>query len=337
MTQITWLHLSDLHIREEPGSKYNLDVVLDALLKDIQEFTVEKNLKLNFIIITGDIANKGMDKDYALANNFLDNLLHITNLTKDQLLVIPGNHDVNRPSVEDLVGLRKSLLTSEALVDLFGNNKHQEFVSKGQGNYANFVKKYFKNSLIFNSNDYFFVRHLDFDGTKLAILGLNSAWASVSDEKIGTVLVGEPQIIDAKKRLAAADITITLLHHPFEWIQNFDRRKVEKDVRIFSDFVLHGHKHEEGFSIEATFEGTVVVIPGGAAFEDRNYPNSYNFVKIDTDKKIGALYLRRYNDECKEWIRDIAATGEDFNGEYHFLLFNAHNQKPLPTRTLRHY
>lgn len=94
---ITWLHLSDLHIRS--SDEYNRNIVLQAFLKDLKEQIEQKQLQLDFALITGDIAFSCVPDEYLMARQFLDDLIETTNLSKERLFVIPGNHDVNRKSI----------------------------------------------------------------------------------------------------------------------------------------------------------------------------------------------------------------------------------------------
>ena len=63
MPVLRWIHLSDIHTKssEDKFSKYNRDIVLNALLKDIDDFKTQYSdfQELNFAFITGDLAFSG--------------------------------------------------------------------------------------------------------------------------------------------------------------------------------------------------------------------------------------------------------------------------------------
>jgi 3',5'-cyclic AMP phosphodiesterase CpdA len=58
MSEITILHLSDLHIKE--GDSYARDVVLNALVDSLRNLPV-KERKPDLIAVTGDIAYCGKE------------------------------------------------------------------------------------------------------------------------------------------------------------------------------------------------------------------------------------------------------------------------------------
>ncbi|HSR34629.1 MAG TPA: metallophosphoesterase, partial [Anaerolineae bacterium] len=92
MSAITWLHISDLQFHDSRAS--DTDVVLQALLRDIETRIKWYSLRPDFIAVTGDIAFSGKPAEYDLARHFFDDLLDAASLDKSRLFLIPGNHDV---------------------------------------------------------------------------------------------------------------------------------------------------------------------------------------------------------------------------------------------------
>ncbi len=87
MNSITWLHLSDFHFRRENSHEnsvenYNQDIVLDSLLEDLRTYASQNSLKVDFIVITGDITFSGRKDEYQKAEKFLDKLLRCLNIEK---------------------------------------------------------------------------------------------------------------------------------------------------------------------------------------------------------------------------------------------------------------
>jgi predicted phosphodiesterase len=153
----------------------------------------------------------------------------------------------------------------------------------------------------------------------VAVLGLNSAWLCYGgEEDFRRILLGGPQAIEALEATREADIRIALLHHPFDWLVKFDRDDVESELRNGCHLILHGHLHEPQVRVEATLDGETVITPAGAAYESRDYANSYNFVRLDLTAGRGTVYLRRYNDKRREWVKDIESTGEERDGRFEF-------------------
>ena len=105
MTKLTWLHLSDLHINAK--TIFDSDIVLTDLLIDINERILKDGLRPDFIAVTGDIALNGNDDGYKSAYAFFQQLLQITGLPVNRLLVVPGNHDVDSGRVRPMFRCKK--------------------------------------------------------------------------------------------------------------------------------------------------------------------------------------------------------------------------------------
>ncbi len=314
---ITWLHLSDLHFRV--GSEYESNIVLDALLKDVSRLSHENSLSPDFIVVTGDIAFSGNPAEYKQACRFFDGLLNAVSLPKSRLLVVPGNHDVDRSALSSdplSVGVA-SILDSRDKVNQFLASQNRRVVLQRLRNYANFVNEYFGPELTFDDDNYFYVKRFSIGGKKLAILGLNSAWLCGSDKDRDCILIGERQARAALKLAEDADIRIALLHHPFEWLKDFDRNDSAALLSTGCDFILHGHLHQTGVRQLRTPDSGAMIIAAGASYENREYPNCYNFVRLNTEP--GKVVLRRYSDRSPGfWASDTLTYENAQDGTFVF-------------------
>lgn len=212
MSAITWLHISDLQF--STSSTYDANVVLQALLGDIEKRIEWYCLRPNFITVTGDIAFAGKPVEYDLARQFFDELLLSTTLNKSRLFLIPGNHDVDRDWVSQGARNIGDALTDRDNVNaVLSSPGDRQLMFARFGGYAAFVNSYLRDYSPFDSDRYFYVQRLDILGRRIAVLGLNSAWLATSegDESKGLV-VGELQVRNALEQSANADLKIALLH-----------------------------------------------------------------------------------------------------------------------------
>ena len=70
------------------------------------------------------------------------------------------------------------------------------------------------------------------------------------------------------------------------------------------DFILHGHLHKAATTHLVDPDSSAMIIAGGACYDTRAYPNSYNFVKINVSSNTGTIYFREYvNDKGGFWAR----------------------------------
>ena len=315
MSTLTWLHLSDLHFRET--HTFDANIVLKALLKDIAERIEEDGLQPAFIVCTGDIAFGGRPTEYELARKFFDELLATTKVPLERLFIIPGNHDADRGMVgDDVKALANAFDTRVNANALFANPTFRRQVLQRLDSYTAFVNDYFKEHLLFDDEQYFFVQSFKDEGTGkvVAILGLNSAWLACGDEQDrGRILVGEWQIRAAldDQKVQGADIHIALLHHPFDWLNPFDEEDVRPLLQRGCEFILVGHRHEQGIQTVQEPDRDFVLIPAGASYEGREKTktNAYNFVRLDLAAGQGTIYLREFSPRADRWVEDTRTYG----------------------------
>ena len=97
------LHLSDLHfgsLRRPKDFKNHFRDNWDKLSEAIARAV--KGNKVQMVVISGDMVCDGSDEhQYEVATKFVEKLLKDINLDSSKLLVVPGNHDLNRSIVNE--------------------------------------------------------------------------------------------------------------------------------------------------------------------------------------------------------------------------------------------
>ncbi len=113
------LHISDLHYRESPETW--------ALLKEAgRQFEV---LRPDYILITGDLTNDGLDEQFERVKRF------VASLDFCEVLIIPGNRDAARtivPAPTERSDLEYFLLTHPEPVTLLDEMDSLENVNRGR-------------------------------------------------------------------------------------------------------------------------------------------------------------------------------------------------------------
>jgi hypothetical protein len=319
MSGITWLHLSDWH---QQGQDFDRDVVRDALIKDIRmRERIDSTLaQVDFVVFSGDLAFSGESVEYEAARlYFLNPIMDAVGLDPSRLFIVPGNHDLSRDTIYEMLPteLQKSLDSPELVQKWLSDQRLARTLEPFEA-YREFVSTYTGQP----TPDYASIVHLDLGHTQVALLGLNSAWMTArnKDEKgeiydYGYTLIGEPQIHNALAQIAGAELRIVVLHHPFEWLSEFDLNRTEARLRRECHFILRGHVHTPQVQVTTGTTGDCVVIPAGASYKRRvaenpRYTNSYNWVHLDGDAGHGMVYLRRWSEQRNEWIEDIDAHPE---------------------------
>jgi len=295
----TWLHLSDLHVGK--SNEFDENVVYKALLKDISKEIDEKGLQPDLLIFSGDLVFSGKSDQYSEACQQLDKLLLKLKLPQERLLIVPGNHDVDRDKVTSgAKTIGNSLTDNNRTNSVLNTPSDLRLTLSGLEHFAQFVNSYFPGCNRFDDAKYFSVDRFDVRGHKIAVLSLNSAWLCHSDEtRQAGIVVGELQVRKALELAEGAGVKLAVLHHPLESLREFDRLKSARILTNDCDFILHGHLHRTSASQTITPDGGAIIIGSGACYETPDYPNSYNFVRLDLATGHGSIYMRRYSPEGK--------------------------------------
>lgn len=318
MAELCWLHLSDWH---QKGPDFNRQVVRDRLITDIRNrIQIDNRLaRVDFIVFSGDVTFSGQEAEYNAAKvHFFDKVLEATDLSTnpDRLFIVPGNHDLNRQHVHDMLPPElQRPLDSDALVQKwFGldTEKRTRTLEPFKA-YRQFVSEYTGQP----TPDYASIVRLNVSSIQVVLLGLNSAWMCGRKDERGDVindyghaLVGEPQVHEALEQIVNADdVCIAVLHHPFEWLAEFDRYSIKARLKRKCHFILSGHEHCPQVEVAHGTLGNCVTIPAGACFKGRiaenpRNTNSYNFVYLDFDSRQSVVYLRRWSEPRNAWIQD---------------------------------
>lgn len=89
------LQISDIHWTKRKHWDADFPGMKARLLVDIKEF-IEAGNEIDYIFICGDIAFKGIKEEYEKALAYIDEICRIIGRTREDVFVVPGNHDLNR-------------------------------------------------------------------------------------------------------------------------------------------------------------------------------------------------------------------------------------------------
>jgi predicted MPP superfamily phosphohydrolase len=124
MSEITILHLSDIHFKKKKDEKNKTfrQKVQERLVEAVTGH-LEEHKKLDFVAITGDIAFSGKKEEYDEARVFLDKLKK--RLPKGtEFLAVPGNHDVDRDKIDEFFSLQENIIAKDQ-TDKFLENEQK--------------------------------------------------------------------------------------------------------------------------------------------------------------------------------------------------------------------
>ena len=250
------LLLSDIHFSDVSGkhafkhteSKNNFEkkTLFESINEVIKNKFGEKKFEdISAAIIAGDLTYCGTKTEFSEMKEFIIGLYNQYAMDMEQIIIVPGNHDINFSNKDEIAKIDYSNL-------------------KSKKNYIDLYKELYK----IPPNDYLAVGKKIMLGNQLPIdiVGLNSNCLQQVEKRFqGMGFVGNEQIKLIERGMGWSEnsysFKILVLHHnihPVEYIEKpeFDYAySTCLDAGLITSFitrnkinlVIHGHKHQEQF------------------------------------------------------------------------------------------
>lgn len=304
------LHLSDIHFgRDNPEYKVKgkFDEKKQILQKLIESVKANK-IKPDHIIVTGDVAWYGKEKDFTEALVWFKELLNATKLSGADITFCPGNHDVNRS-----YGNYRTDLKVQDIKSIDEVYQYEEVHKMGAplNNYEKFCEElkvipyHYPNGKKWISS--YSIGYKDIvlhNGERFRIVSFNTALLSfIKGYPDDQMLIGQPQVFDMLKyELIGAKrpyFTIAIFHHAERFLHTheiceYDYRYATLPLlRRYVDLVLCGHTETGGIPVLYKQIGGAEMLTGGAAYYSDDHANAYSMVMVE-----GAVASERERQVC---------------------------------------
>ena len=289
------LHFSDTHISLESAEV--VKSIIRNLIEDITKLLIENDANLDLVCFTGDLVNKGRNEEFELAlENIFEPLINSFNIEESNIFLVPGNHDIDTSVIDEIneAGLKSVLINSEKLNNIINNIDKQELY---RINNFNDFNKLFSGNLIFENKLYSCFK-TDIGNCSAGIACINSAWRSNGKGFIerGRIIIGKKQIEHCFNLVEECDIKICLVHHPIEWIADFEVIEIERSLSKY-DIVLNGHVHINNTNQKITYNnGNTLYNTSGRLYPSKDFYNGYSLIVLNPMNYECNVLLRQYYD-----------------------------------------
>ncbi|MEP2237485.1 MAG: hypothetical protein ABJI22_03925 [Maribacter sp.] len=321
------LHISDLHIslNKKIGGEVNEhDSYLDTSSNEERSFffidkfisTIKKdylNYKI-YLLITGDTTDRAEKKEFEYAFKFIHKIISELNIDIKNILLIPGDHDLNRRSIENLLEENENSSEQEVNIAKFKNFKNFYFKLLKKEFDPN--KIIFDNLLIENS---------------ISLLGINSCTKLNLTNKLGNIPIQQFEqelslitISEKQKHIACFHHNLTSAYennNDGQWDKINRQSLLEKLLTNGIEFVFTGNEHTN--SCKSLFLGDITTSDSGC-LTSKKYDSTFKIydILISDDvilkNKIYSLQKTNGNDSIYEW--DIR-TNKTFSQPEEFIIF----------------
>lgn len=320
MSEITWLHFSDLH-HCGPKTGWEVDRVLDMLRQDLQTLQQTENLRPDLIFFTGDAVfghlgegpGKSITGQFEEVGLLFDEIRESFTpvIPKDRFFIVPGNHDVNRSKVSEMfhAGLESALAQKESYEGIqahltkmiHDNGLDWKTFMERLSDYRHFLQEQGYNHLLDDigkdPDRLIYTEQLDIGGIKVGIAGFNTAWSCYKEEEHGKLrMAGHWQLEQAYAQLKSADLKIALTHHPTDWLHQSETRQVKKRLETDFNFFLHGHDHDNWVTTQISGTNVFHTIASGATHSGSDRESGYNITRLNLTNNTGKIWLREYKE-----------------------------------------
>jgi predicted MPP superfamily phosphohydrolase len=295
------LHLSDLHVSARRA--WDQDPVLSGLARDVAGL-VKSVGPIDLVALTGDVAERGADAEYALARQWLEGaLLPAAGVARERLFIVPGNHDVERGAVNRMVqSLQRDLLkaeSEEAIAEVLADPQQRDALLARHAPFTRFVEAL---GVPRGDGAPWWSTTLEVRGVRVHVAALDTAWASFCDDDKGRLLISRYQAHAALRDVERADLAIALMHHPWDDLAEFDAREVREAVLRRCKLVLRGHLHQaEGRALHRP-DLAALELACGACYAGSKYANAYHLIELATAGDAARVHLRLWDGH--DWIAD---------------------------------
>ena len=309
---ITLLHLSDIqfgrhHANDSGGrtplyEENNYDAESQKLISD---FKILKKFGINpnYLVLSGDIAETSTEDEYTLATGLLNKVLSFYSIDKKNVILVPGNHDINCMLCES------ARLRAKAMKKEFNPPYFEKFEI-----YKNFFDGFYSDTdWKENEISYSFIKEklynlFVFHDQRLSFIGFNSCideseiaphYGNITIEQCNKAFE-ELNAIDPDKKYKR----IAVMHHNFVRSSDNDEENLKDADKILPilienkvSLILHGHQHVTKSQHVGIDNNTIPVLASGSAGLDGDTlpENCRRYQIIELKDDVLRIYKRRFD------------------------------------------
>lgn len=299
---INILHISDIHFGwnkpEEDG------VVLDAFFEDLEKTMPKESKEDNYCIISGDLVYKGCnDREYEIFySEFINKLIKIIPL--NNILVVAGNHDLNRTWVETNIEMHTE--------DIYKKRTEVEFNDYLVGNDCQLFDKFSPfnkfcketlHSPEFDLTGYY--RNITSD---VSVFMLNSALCSSGG---ADDIVDEGHLAIETRKLNdwishnKGRTKVLVMHHPISHLKEGYQDEINNMCRNGIDYVFAGHLHNQ--NVNQIDNGAKVFI-SPQLYSSKSDLDGYSIIRFE-NSILKEIEYKEWNKRFRKFMNGQSFTG----------------------------
>lgn len=327
--KVTLLHLSDLQFGRHHTNLGDREPLykdersygdeLAKLQADVSRVKIAYDISPDFIVITGDIAEWSLKSEYQKANKFLLGIADICKIPRRRVLMVPGNHDINR-----------DLCQGERLIARGREEElpRENILFRKFENYQRFFDDFYRDTAGAEDTDCpkftdkLYVVYA-FPEFRILFAGLNSCVRESEREEDHYGCIEIDQLTKAIEVCEQEDpkhdfLRVAFCHHNYRQGSNNDQENLRDASELeypllHAGFkmILHGHQHIPQALVSGSGRYIHVLATGSAGLDGSKLPDNarrYQYIVIE-DGKVN-VYRRRFESQIADttgqgcWVPD---------------------------------
>ncbi len=312
MSEISWLHISDLHFGSQDSSR---KTIRDSLKEYIKKNMNSGEWDVDYLFITGDLIYAKELKTLESKNTaYQEAYEYITDLYKliwktaetddmwDKVFIVPGNHDVirNESRSSKIKGITK----------YYKDHNYEEIDSSFEDDLRSGISVYLNNIPADRKKHHpetDSATHYVIKTDKANILHINSCISSGEDNEQGTLILGRGLLEKALTNIDDEKPVIALSHHNLEFLDREEQKKIEILLKKHNIFLLLcGHTHERESNLILNYNQSKILysFTAGTLMDSHSQCDVVIMKgKLDFESKEGIVFSYKWLSEY-DWTED---------------------------------
>ncbi len=296
---------------------YVHDDVKNCLIDDIAEVRASAGIRqMEGVIVTGDVAFSGKAEEYEKAGAWLDRLTGAIGCKSPDVMVVPGNHDIDRDRLSALgkVQLTEVVRGGGVALDRFlDDEKDREVLYAKFADYRKFAEAY--DCGLESDGGVAIDRKVQVAPDRLLrFVGLNSALLCGTKDGDRSLLIGGKQAVLPRRK---GEELVVLCHHPLESL--LDGEVAGRYIQTRARMHIFGHVHKPSLSVKSPpGNGDLLTLSAGAVVPpetEDGYSYTYNVISFEWDAGTCGLKVsvlpRGWNEEQMRFGPDGVHLGSE--------------------------
>jgi predicted MPP superfamily phosphohydrolase len=300
MNKLRILHLTDFHYSRDRQSVAIQNRLVDTLSTSLKG----ESGKIDFIFFTGDLVDKGTNKEdfYVAEELLIERLRSELDVNKKDVFICAGNHDVNRgQEVGDIKEAIDKIETNEELNKyvLKQDGKSLKYSLENFNNYFDFQNKFYQQHIENEDiiSDLYSIHKRNKSEHNINITTINSAWRALDSDAEGNLLYPTHFLKESFELIKQRKgFNIFLMHHPLYDFKYWNNVALENIIFKNYHVMFSGHTHKNRDTIHIVPEiGMYSCSSHATLSQDGESKIGYSIVEIDLEDYKLKIYNSIYD------------------------------------------